>query len=164
MLEPPGLALDECAAHLVDELALAERLEDDVRRAGSGRAALTVDVAPARNGDDRHLTLAADATCRLDAVELREAEVEQDHVRPMLSRLLDGLDPVAGLGDVEAGVLEDQPQVGPHDRVVLDGENSCCCNLGHHSNSSPKNTKGPGRLSETSAGRYGRRLRRSASS
>ena len=42
----------------------------------------------------------------------------------MLAGVVDGLDAVAGVREhVEAGVLEHEPQVGAHDRVVFDGEN-----------------------------------------
>ena len=72
--------------------------------------------------DDRHGALAEDLASRLDTVEARQVEVEQDHVRPMLAGEIDGFDSVAGVRDVESGVFEDQPQVGPNDRIVFDGE------------------------------------------
>jgi hypothetical protein len=42
----------------------------------------------------------------------------------MLAGVVYGLDAVTGVWEhVEAGVLEHEPQVGAHDRVVFDGEN-----------------------------------------
>ena len=41
----------------------------------------------------------------------------------MLAGVVDGLDAVARIREhLEAGVLEHEPKVGAHDRVVFDGE------------------------------------------
>ncbi len=79
----------------------------------------------AGQGDDRNVPLRADATGGLDPVEARQDEVEQDHVRLVLSSKLDRLHAVACLGaDREAGALEQKTQVGANDRVGLDGQNA----------------------------------------
>ena len=77
----------------------------------------------ARDGDDRDVPLVEDPAGRLDPVDPRQSEVEQDHVRTVRAGELDGLDTVASVrAHVEAGVFEHESQVGPDDRIVLDGQ------------------------------------------
>ena len=100
-----------------------ERLQDVTDCAGVECLVDELAVAVPRQRDDRHVAFAEDLPGRLDAAEAREPEVDQDQVGPMLAGVVDGLDAVAGVRQhVEPGVLEHEPQVGAHDRVVFDGE------------------------------------------
>jgi hypothetical protein len=68
----------------------------------------------------------ADASGRLDSVELRHLEVDEHDVWPMLSGGADGGVSVAGLGhDFESVVvLEDGPEAGPDGRVIVDEDDA----------------------------------------
>ena len=72
-----------------------------------------------------------DLTRRLDASDSRQAEVEQNCVGLVLTRELDRLGAVAGSGDFEPRVFEDEAQVCAHDRVVFDRQNGGYSSSGH---------------------------------
>ena len=56
-----------------------------------------VDLVPLRGEhDDRHLAAGAKAPADLDPVELREHDVEDDEVEPLLGEAVEGLLPVHG--------------------------------------------------------------------
>jgi hypothetical protein len=81
----------------------------------------------AGQSDDRHVAFVEDPAGRLDTVDPRQAQVDQDEIGPMLAGELDSFDPVSGVGaDVEACVFEDQTQIGANDRVIFDGEYTGC--------------------------------------
>lgn len=64
-----------------------------------------------------------DAARHLDTVEQWEPQVDQDQIGAMLAGKIHGFDAVACVrADVEAGLLEDETQVGANDRIVLDRE------------------------------------------
>ena len=45
----------------------------------------------------------------------------------MLARELDRLDTISGIcADVESRIFENQPQIGPNDRIVFNREDTCC--------------------------------------
>ena len=63
-----------------EELFRAERLGDVVVRAGVQRVDLVGLGAPGRQHDDRHGPPVADQTAHLDAVHVRQPEVEDDEI------------------------------------------------------------------------------------
>ena len=115
----------------LDEVAFLERLEHMGDRARLERALDQAARAVAGEGDDRHIVFAADLARGLDAVEVRQAQIDQDQVGPMLACELDGFDPVTSVrDDVEAGVLEDEPQICADDGVVFDREHASGYGIG----------------------------------
>ena len=109
-------AVGKHAGERLDELAVVERLEH-VRDGGGLESMLGELRAMPGEGDDGHGALAEDLAGRLDAVETRQIQVDQDQVRAMLARELDRLDAVAGVwDDVEFRIFENQPQIGANDR------------------------------------------------
>ncbi len=107
---------------------LAERLQHVAVRAGIGRAPAHLRRAVSRQRDDRHVALAADRRRGVEPVEAGQAEIEHDQVRGVHARELDRLGAVTRVGnDREAGILEDDPQVGAHDRIVIDGQDPGWC-------------------------------------
>jgi hypothetical protein len=74
---------------------------------------------------NRDRPLVEDPARRLDAVEPRHLHVEHRHLGLRLSRELDGLLAVAGLGaHLEPRSLEQGSKVEPDDRLVLGDEDS----------------------------------------
>ena len=67
-----------------------------------------------------------DASGRLEPVELGHTDVHQDDRRVEARRLLDRLEPVAGLGDHLDVVLagEEHAKAGAHHRLVVDHEDA----------------------------------------
>src|SRR5436190_1229034 len=76
-------------AYSREELARAERLGDVVVRAGVQCGNLVLLLAASRDDDDRHGALFPDATGDVEAVDVREPEIEEDYVRTSLERLRD---------------------------------------------------------------------------
>ena len=109
-----------------DELARFERLEHVSHRSG-GTCALDERSLALAEGDDQDVVLVEYPAGCLDPVDPGQREIHQDQVRSMLARQPDRLLAVTGAGaHVEAGVLECQAQVGPHDRIVVDREHTEC--------------------------------------
>ena len=142
----------ERGAYSFDQLLLAERLEHV--RAGPGGEGLLGESAIARQRDDGDVPLAADEPRCVDAAQPRQTEVEQDDVRPVFARELDGLDTVARVGAYdEARILEREPEVRADERVVLRGEDGRCSGVPHGRSLlrvDREHEKGPGREPEAS--------------
>ena len=120
----------ERSAHGVDQLLLAERLEHV--RGSPGGERLLGESAIAGQRDDGDVPLAADEPRCVDAAQARQPEVQQDDVRPVLAGELDGLDAVMRVGaHHEARILEREPEVRAHERVVLRGEDDRCSGVLH---------------------------------
>jgi hypothetical protein len=122
-----------------------------------------VAAAVAGKGNDGHVALVENPTRRLDAIQARQAQIDQDEVGSVLARELDRFDSVASVGHyLVARVFENQAQVCAYDRVIFNGENSgCrkCC----HKRTSYWVQKSPRRfLPEAIIGRTIVNLRRSA--
>ncbi len=110
-----------------DQLSLVERLHN--MRSSTRRECAFDEVAAgvAGQGDDRHVALAQDLASRLDPVDPRQGQVDQDQVGPVSAGELDCFDSVAGVrAHLEACVFEDETKIGANDRVVVDGEHASC--------------------------------------
>src|SRR5581483_6533315 len=79
-------------ADRVDELGRPDVLEQEAARAGTDCVVyVVVEVEGRQDQDASGLAGGDDAACRLDAVEVGHADVEQDHVGLELAHELDGL-------------------------------------------------------------------------
>src|SRR5436309_14866417 len=131
--EPAPRRGREYAVAGVDELDRA----DDLRRWGvleqeAGRAGLQraqdelVGVEGREHDDGGRVGLRGEQPGGSDAVELRHADVHQDHVGAVEVYRAEHLAAVRGLGDhVEVrGAGEHDPQAGAHERVVVDEQDA----------------------------------------
>ena len=103
-------------------------LEQEAARA---RAQRLVDVLVEVEGREHQhpepgVPVADEPARRLEPVEVRHPDVHQDHVRRMLARRIERLQPVARLpDDLDPRLgLEDHPEAGAHERLVVHDQDS----------------------------------------
>jgi hypothetical protein len=102
-----------------------ERLDQHRIRSGETRAAAR--FLGAADRDDRQPArpkALAQALAIEDAVDSRQADVEDDHIRHRLAQALLGLDDVVGRDDLEPLQLQDEPQHLAEPAIVIDDQDS----------------------------------------
>ena len=104
------------------ELGDPERLGHVVVGSPLERLDLLALLVPAREDQDRRRRLAADRRDHLEAVEVRQPEVEQDEGRPAGGEPLERRAGVLGLGDPEPGPRQLAHEHEARGSVVLDDE------------------------------------------
>src|SRR5664279_1323383 len=108
-----------------DQLGRIERLDEPA--SGTGGAAGLLHLVARFGGQDEdrrglELRRAAQLLRQLDAIDARHVLVGQHEIEVVLAGLLEGVLPVDGLDDVEAGVLERERHHLAHGSGVVYGE------------------------------------------
>src|SRR5687768_887251 len=115
----------QSGAHAREQLADAEWLGDVVVGAGVERLDLRALLDARREHHDRHRRPLADAADHLDAVEVRQAEVDDREVGLVHAGVERAAPPVGRLHDAVALGAERRAQEAPDMRLVLDHQNGC---------------------------------------
>jgi hypothetical protein len=126
--EPPGDPRRHhrvAAGHRADgpgQLVQGNVLQHEAAGPGAqGGEGVLVQVERGEDEDPRRAVGGHDPPGGLDAVDARHPDVHQDHVGVQFPGQPDRLGPVAGLAhDVDVvGFLQDHPETGPHQRLVI---------------------------------------------
>ena len=113
-------------AHRGQQLAAPDALEHVTGRAGLDRASDHRGIVVHADHEDRGARRSGlDAVQRLDAVHVRQLDIEQDQLGVKCGRALHRLGAAAGLGDdLDVVAAQHAGEPGPHHRVIVDDQHA----------------------------------------